>query len=244
MNCEQVPTVVHDCARRLSRPHVPRLLLQLADGTLLRRFALVDQAGWHFDHDLVDRRSVLLLQEKFRASGLVQNRHDPYAVDGGIRRAGLEKRKVGISLCSEGILDWTEAKWYENGMQDTTLGMLVDKEKCFGGGNAIDKFPIGPAETRHWEMYCIETDRTGINKEVLLRTRQPTQRIGSLSGDMDRAGLAWRCTTAKRKEQRDFTRATYRPLCRLPRSLHAEWINICRLHKPYPDCLFGILSLN
>lgn len=60
-SCER--TVVHDRTRQLCNAHVARFLLELANRALLGRFTSIDQTGRYFDNDLVDRRTILLLQK-------------------------------------------------------------------------------------------------------------------------------------------------------------------------------------
>jgi len=60
-------TVKHDGRRLQHLGHVPRLFLELADGRLLGRLALVDEPGGDLDDDLVQRRAELLLEDNFRA---------------------------------------------------------------------------------------------------------------------------------------------------------------------------------
>lgn len=51
--------------RRL--PHIPRLLLQLPNSTLLCGLARINKACRDLNDDLVDRRAELLLQQYFRS---------------------------------------------------------------------------------------------------------------------------------------------------------------------------------
>jgi hypothetical protein len=55
------------------RAHIPRLLLQLPDRSLLRRLAGIDEACRDFDDDFVDGRAELFLQQDLGACGFVED---------------------------------------------------------------------------------------------------------------------------------------------------------------------------
>lgn len=68
---------------------VAGLLLELAQGALGGGLVGVDEAGGHFDRDLVERGAELLLQEEQGAVGLAEDGHNAYAVGSRGGRAGL-----------------------------------------------------------------------------------------------------------------------------------------------------------
>lgn len=62
-----VQTIKHHRRNLQHLAYIARLLLELADGGLLRRLALVDEAGRNLNHHLVERGAVLFLEDHLEA---------------------------------------------------------------------------------------------------------------------------------------------------------------------------------
>ena len=62
-----VPTIKHHRRNIQHLSHIARLFLELADGGLLCRLALVDEASRNLNHHLIKRRAVLFLEDNLEA---------------------------------------------------------------------------------------------------------------------------------------------------------------------------------
>lgn len=82
-------TIVHDRTRLLRHTHIPGLLFEFAHRALLDCLTSIKETGGDFDDDLINWRSVLLLQEEFWACGLVENCDDSHAIDLAASGSGL-----------------------------------------------------------------------------------------------------------------------------------------------------------
>ena len=65
---------------------IARLLPELPDRALLGRLAFVNQAGGELNHDFVDGRPELLLEQQLRACRAFQNSDDLDGIDGALLR--------------------------------------------------------------------------------------------------------------------------------------------------------------
>lgn len=57
---------------------------------MLRRLAGIDQTGRHLNDDLIDWRTILLLQKQFRPRGFVEDGDNAYAIDLAIGGPSLD----------------------------------------------------------------------------------------------------------------------------------------------------------
>lgn len=83
-------TIVHDTSRFISNTDISSLFFQLSDRSLLNCLPCVDQSCREFYDDLVDWRSVLLLQKDLRATLLIQKSDDVDSIDRGVRWSCLQ----------------------------------------------------------------------------------------------------------------------------------------------------------
>ena len=89
-------TVIHHRTRLLRHTHIPRLLLELTNSTLIRALTSINQARRDLNNNHVDRRPILFLKQQLRPLRLIEDRQDTHAINGAIGRTSLQQQVSGV----------------------------------------------------------------------------------------------------------------------------------------------------